>query len=24
MDRNERQPLMDFSKMPPDWEPPLQ
>jgi hypothetical protein len=24
MERNERQPLMDFSKMPPDWEPPLQ
>ena len=23
MDRNERQPLMDFSKMPPNWEPPL-
>jgi len=24
MDKNERQPLMDFSKMPPNWEPPLQ
>ena len=23
MDRDERRPLMDFSKMPPDWEPPL-